>query len=104
MAELPLQLPGEPDALAEVRLGAELKLLRSLATQHGRTLKFREMALKQWPGVYEAMEILEPPPHFIREALAIAPRLKERLLQVEAYFIERGWHLPKWERPSWLVE
>lgn len=100
----PLQFPGEPDILAEVRLRAELKLLRTIATMHERTLKMREATMKRWPGVYEAMEIVEPPPHFIKQALELAPSLKGRLLQLESFFVEKGWRLPRWERPSWLVE
>ncbi|MBA7711370.1 hypothetical protein ES703_120329 [subsurface metagenome] len=92
----PLQFSGEPDALAEVRLRAELKLLRTIATMHERTTKMRGIFMKRWPGVYEAMEIVDSG-HVIEEELRLAPRVKERLLQVEAYFVEKGWHLPKWK-------
>lgn len=99
---LPLKFPGEPDALTELRLREELKLLRTLATMHSRTLRMREVFMKRWPGVYEAMEITEPPPFFIKQETEIAPGVKGRLLEVEAYLIEKGWPLPEWERPSWL--
>jgi len=99
---LPLKFPGEPDALTELRLRDELKLLRALATMHERTMMFREKFMGRWPGVYEAEEITEPPPFFIKQEMELAPRVKGRLLEVEAYFIEKGWHLPKWKRPSWL--
>jgi len=100
----PLQLPGEPDILAEVRLRSELRILRTLATMHGRTMRMREAYLKRWPGVYEAMEIVEPPPRFLEQEMALAPRIKGRLLEVERYFVEKSWHLPKWTRPGWLLE
>jgi len=64
----------------------------------------REAFMGRWPGVYEAMEILEPPPRWIEQEMALAPRIKERLLKVESFFIEKGWHLPKWTRPGWLLE
>jgi len=100
----PLQFPGEPDILAEVRLRNELRILRLLATMHGRSLKMREAYMKRWPGVYEAMEIVEPLPRWIEQEIAIAPRIKERLLEVEVYFVEKGWRLPKWRRPEWILE
>ena len=100
----PLQFPGEPEVLSEVRLRYELRLLRTLATIHGRTLKMREAFMGRWPGVYEAMEILEPPPRWIALGIALAPRITERLLQVEAFFVEKGWRLPRWTRPGWILE
>lgn len=100
---LPLKFPGEPDALTELRLREELKILRTIATMHGRTMMFREKFMEMWPGTYEAEEIVEPSPYWVRQALELAPKVKERLLEVEAYFTEKGWHLPDWKRPGWLT-
>ena len=91
----PLQLPGEPDALAEVRLRAELKLLRSTASQMERI----EVATRSLKPEEAAGIIVATAP-----TLRMKPLLKSRLLQVETFFIERGWHLPEWERPTWLLE
>ena len=91
----PFQLPDEPDVLAEVRLRAELKLLRSTASIMER-LQAATWGLKP----KEAAGIIVA----VAPTLRMAPLLKSRLLQVETFFIERGWRLPKWERPSWLLE
>lgn len=118
----PLKLPGEPDALAELRLREELKLLRSLATQIGYAeamtrppspevaerlisrlpletrRKLRKAAREIWhPGAVAERIIVFAPIERMK------PDLKARLLQVESYFTEKGWHLPKWRRPTWLT-
>lgn len=121
MAVFPLKLPGEPDALTELRLREELKLFRSLATQIERTEAITrppspeaaERLLSQLP--LETQEKLRKAAREIWHPEAVAeriiafspverikPDLKARLLQVESYFIEKGWHLPEWQRPSWL--
>jgi len=101
----PLQYPGEPDVAAEIRLRAELKVLRTLATMVGRLELMRRSFYANWPGVYEATEILAPPDHkaILEEHERIRPLIKGRLLEVESYFVEKGWSLPKWSRPEWLL-
>jgi len=101
-----VQFPGEPDALAEIRLRAELRALRHVATMAGRLDFMREAFYRKWPGVYEATEILAPPEQkaLIEEHEKLKSPLRSRLLNVEAHFIEKGWRLPKWTRPQWLLE
>ena len=124
----PLQFPGEPDALTEVRLRAELKLLRSAATMLQRTeiwtrpellkpktkeeieklkvdlspemeAELKRLAEEYWEPTAVAERIV------IRAPLErIKPGLRARLLKLESYFVEKGWRLPRWERPSWLLE
>ncbi|MBA7678435.1 hypothetical protein ES703_86710 [subsurface metagenome] len=122
MAVFPLKLPGEPDILTQLRLSEELKLLRSLATQIGHTEaitrppspeaadrllsqlpletqeKLREAAREIWRPEAVAERIIAFSP-----VERIKPDLKARLLQVEGYFLEKGWNLPKWQRPAWLT-
>lgn len=100
-----VQFPGEPDILAEVRLRAELKALRTVATQHEYLERMRGIFLQAWPGTFEAQEILSPT---MREYMEIrgpfTKWIKKRLLGIEAHFVEKGWKLPKWRRPDWLLE
>jgi len=108
MYEVPdiVQFPGEPDILAEVRLRAELRALHHVATMAGRVDFMREAFYRKWPGVYEATEILAPPDHkaLIAEHERLRFPLRIRLLDVEAHFVNKGWKLPKWTRPRWLLE
>ena len=100
-----VQLPGEPDALAEVRLRAELKLMRSLATQHDQLERLRSIFLQTWPGTFEAEEILEPTMREYREIKGpYTEWIKKRLLNIEVHFVDKGWRLPKWTRPKWLLD
>jgi len=124
----PLKLPGEPDALTELRLRDELRALRSVATSieeiewllggptPARAKKFLEKLspefLEKLPPIQKELEEAQKKiwePGAIAEriiaaspVLRLEPILKERLLQVEAFFVEKGWSLPKWTRPGWL--
>lgn len=126
----PLQFPGEPDALCEVRLRHELRVLRSIATGieeiewllggpiPARAKQFLERLppdfSKKLPPLPKELEEAQKD---IWEPLAVAdriiaaspilrlkPSIKERLLQVEVFFVEQGWRLPRWTRPGWLLE
>ena len=129
-----LPLPGEPDKAAELRLRGALRGFRAAATnlEHIQMLAheplpkvFRELVYPKLPKfppeVEKRMEEFDKEsrkPGMIWSPEAIAeryelvrpileegkPQVKERLLAIEQTFIERGWHLPKWERPSWLLE
>lgn len=121
---LPLKFPDEPDALTEVRLRAELRLLRSIVTSIQRIEIFtRPEWLLSPEKVEEFIQLFSPEvraslrtireelwrPEAVGERIVamapveqIKPGLKARLLAVESYFIEKGWHLPEWKRPGWL--
>ena len=127
---LPLQFPDEPDALCEVRLRHELRVLRGICTGieeiewllGGPTPARAKKLLEQLSP--EFLRRLLPIPKELEEAqkmiwepsaiadriiaaspiLRLKPRIKERLLQVEAFFVEKSWRLPKWTRPGWLLE
>ena len=121
---LPLKFPDEPDALTEVRLRAELRLLRSVVTSIQRIEMFTRPEWLLSPEKVEEFIRSFPPdlraslrtireelwaPEAVAERIVamapveqIKPGLKARLLAVETYFIEKGWHLPEWKRPSWL--
>lgn len=129
-----LPFPGEPDKAAEVRLRGALRGFRAAATnlEHVQMLAheplpkvFRELVYPKFakfpPDLEKKMEEFEKrtrepggiwSPEAIAERYELVrpileksmPEIKERLLAIEQTFIERGWHLPKWERPSWLLE
>lgn len=96
----PIGIPGEPDVLAEVRLRAELKLLRTTATMMRRMQAMEKAFLKGTMPPEEVAELII----ITSPTMKIKPQLKERLLKTETYFIEKGWRLPKWKRASWLLE
>ncbi|GAH87389.1 unnamed protein product, partial [marine sediment metagenome] len=124
---------GEPNKAAEIRLRAHLSAFRTIATMHERTKRlveqpppkvFKELVYPKLPKFppelekkLEEMEKEMASPGGIWSPEAITKRrqlyapliekeaeIKERLLAIEQTFIEKGWHLPKWERPSWLLE
>lgn len=128
-----LPLPGEPDKLAEMRLRTHLRGFRAAATnlEHIQYLAheplpkvFRELVYPKFPKfppeIEKKMEefekkMTEPGGIWSPEAIAerrkfatpileMKPEIKEILLAIEQTFIERVWHLPKWKRPSWLLE
>lgn len=129
-----LPLPGEPDKAAEVRLRSALRAFRAAATnlEHVQMLAheplpkvFRDFVYPKFPKFppevekrLEAFEkrMREPGGIWSPEAIAqryelvrpilekSMPEIKERLLAIEQTFIERGWGLPKWKRPSWILE
>jgi len=128
-----LPFPGEPDKAAEIRLRGHLRAFRAAATnlEHIQRLVhepfpkvFRELVFPKLPKFPPKLEkkmeefekkMTEPGGIWSPEAIAerrkfatpiseTKPGIKERLLAIEACFIERGWHLPTWERPSWLLE
>lgn len=122
-----LPFPGEPDKAAEVRLRANLRLFRYIATLHERTKTlverpvpkaFRELLYPRPPELPPELEkrmeeiskeIWKPEAvaerrEVIAPLIEKEPEIKEILLAIERTFIERGWHLPKWKRPSWLLE
>ena len=122
-----LPLPGEPDKAAETRLRIHLRGFRAIATNLEHIQRLVE---KPVPKVFRQLLYPKPPelpseiekrleeiskeiwkPEAVAERrelvapiLETKPQIKERLLAIEATFIERGWKLPRWERPSWLVE
>lgn len=127
-----LPLPGEPDKAAELRLRVHLRAFRTIATMHERTKRlveeplpkvFRQLVYGKLPRLppelekkLEEMEKEGKKPGGIWSPEAVAerrrliapltqmePEIKDRLLAIEQTFIEKGWHLPKWERPSWLL-
>ena len=122
-----LPFPGEPAKAAEIRLRSHLRAFRYIATTHERVKRlteqpvpktFRELVYPKFPKLPPEIEkkaeeiskeIWKPEAvaerrQFIAPLVEIEPEIKERLLAIEQTFIERGWHLPKWERPSWLLE
>ncbi len=122
-----LPFPGEPDKAAQLRLRGYLRLFRYLATYHECTKRlaehpipkaFRELLYPKPPELPPEVEkkleeiskeIWKPEAvaerlEFIAPLIEKEPEIKERLLAIEQTFIERGWPLPKWERPSWLLE
>lgn len=128
-----LPYPGEPDDLAEIRLRGALRGFRAAATnlEHVAWLSqkllpkvFREYVYPKFPAFPPELEkkmeefekkMTEPggiwSPEAITERRKLAtpilemmPEIKERLLAIERTFIEKGWKLPKWKRPSWLLE
>ena len=129
-----LPFPGEPEKVAEARLRGALRGFRTAATnlEHIQMLTreplpkvFRELVyhkLLKFPSELEKRleefekKMREPGGIWSPEAIArryelvrpiiekSMPEIKERLLAIEQTFIERGWKLPKWERPSWLLE
>ena len=129
-----LPFPGEPEKVAEARLRGALRGFRAAATnlEHIQWLAheplpkvFRELVypkLQKFPPELEKRleefekKMREPGGIWSPEAIAeryefvrpilekSMPEIKERLLAIEETFIERGWKLPKWERPSWLLE
>lgn len=122
-----LPFPGEPDKAAEARLRANLRLFRYITTMHERTKRlteqpvpkaFRELLYPRPPELPPELEkkleeiskeIWKPEAvaerrEFIAPLIEMEAEIKKRLLAIEQTFVERGWHLPKWERPSWLLE
>ncbi|MBA7715196.1 hypothetical protein ES703_124237 [subsurface metagenome] len=128
-----LPFPGEPDKAAELRLRGALRGFRAVATniEHIHQLieyptpkVFRDLIFPEFPKLppelekkMEDMEEEMRKPGFIWSPEAVEnrrkvatpliemePDIKESLLAIERTFIEKGWHLPKWERPSWLLE
>ena len=129
-----LPFPGEPEKVAEARLRGALRGFRAAAThlEHVQRLVqeplpkvFREYVYPKLPKFSLELEkkmeefdreTREPGGIWSPEAIAeryelvrpileeVKPEIKERLLAIEATFIERGWHLPKWTRPRWLLE
>lgn len=86
-----LPFPGEPDKAAEARLRANLRLFRA----------FKELLYpkpSQLPPEKKIEEMEEK--EIWKPLIEREPEIKERLLAIERTFIERGWRLPKWERPS----
>lgn len=123
--EVFLPFSGEPAKAAEVRLRASLKLFRIIATNLENVQRLVEYPVPE--AFHEVMGIPSLPPQVVKKLeeikkdiwkleaveerrkaaallLEIKPEVKERLLAIEGTFIEREWHLPKWKRPSWLVE
>lgn len=120
-----LPFPGEPDKAAEARLRANLRLFRTVATNLERIQAaireplpkaFRELlfpplpklppkAEEQLKQIDEMMKRWRPEARKVfAPIIQTKPEVKERLLAIEQTFIEKGWRLPKWERPSWLLE
>jgi len=129
-----LPFPGEPEKVTEARLRGALRGFRTIATnlEHIQMLvhkplpkAFRELVYPKLPKFPPKLEerleefekkMREPGGIWSPEAIAqryelvrpiierSMPEIKERLLAIEQTFIERGWKLPKWERPSWLLE
>ena len=93
-----IQFPGEPDDLAEMRLRYELRLLRDWATRTEHMNFMVDIIIHTSPEI--AGNILRQ-----TSLLEGAKRhLGKRLLNIEAYFIEKQWRLPEWQRPPWLME
>jgi len=93
-----IQFPGEPDIVAEKRLRFELRMLRDWATRTGSLDFFTDIVIQQVPE--KASSILKQMP-FVFEAKRI---LGKRLLNMEVHFVEKGWRLPRWRRPQWLLD
>ena len=127
-----LPQPWEPDEAAELRARINLKLFRSMATSLERIQRLLHPPVPEvW---HEVLELPKLPPELeqklakVRREMsgpgglwspeaveerrrAFEPvinqmkgQVKERLLALEGAFIDKGWRLPKWKRPSWLLE
>lgn len=101
-----LPFPGEPDKAAEVRLRGALRGFRAAATTLSSQSFLEEFEKKmREPGGIWSPEAIAQRYESVRPIIEKSmSEIKERLLAIEQTFIEKGWRLPKWERPSWLVE
>ncbi len=82
----------------EFRLRSCLKMFRSTATMIQNLLDLKNAFANQ--GIVVPAEKRRE----VDQVLQARPWIKGCLLTTEQVFIQKGWSLPRWKKPEWLLE